>query len=292
MSDLPLPDPTPNEALDIQHDTNPADDHGIAKHIPHLGHALLFFSLTFFLLNVSVLCLMGALHLHTEDQVRDRPGVLLAAQAITYIISLAASYAIFPRFWERTFGHGIQWNTLALRRKWYWIVPLAVTASLAAQFAQRFTTLPKESTLDRLLHTPSGAWEMAAFGVLLAPLMEEIGFRGFLLPALAIAYDWLMLERTPAGIQKWQSSTPRSTPALVFAAVFSSLPFALLHAGQLQHAWGAISVLFCVGLLLAYVRVRTHSLACSTLLHAVYNLTIFCELFYASGAFRHLERLK
>jgi hypothetical protein len=31
--------------LDIQHDTDPADDHGLARRIPHLGHTVLFFSL-------------------------------------------------------------------------------------------------------------------------------------------------------------------------------------------------------------------------------------------------------
>jgi len=32
------------------------------------------------------------------------------------------------------------------------------------------------------------------FGTLVAPMFEEIAFRGFLLPAFAIAYDWLSLR--------------------------------------------------------------------------------------------------
>ncbi len=79
-----------------------------------------------------------------------------------------------------------------------------------------------------------------AFAVLLAPLTEEIAFRGFLLPALATAYDWLALERTPAGLERWQRSSLHSASALLFSAIFSSIPFALLHADQLSHAWGVL----------------------------------------------------
>lgn len=132
---------------------------------------------------------------------------------------------------------------------------------------------------------------LALFGVLLAPLTEEIAFRGFLLPALATAYDWLALDRTPAGLQRWQSSTGHSAAALLFGALFSSLPFALLHAGQVAHAWAVLGVLFVVSLALSYVRIVTHSVACSTLMHATYNCTIFAVLFIASGGFRHLDKL-
>jgi hypothetical protein len=131
---------------------------------------------------------------------------------------------------------------------------------------------------------------MTGFGVLLAPVTEEIAFRGFLLPALAIGYDWLALERTPAGLQKWQSSSMHSRAALVFAAIFSSIPFALLHVGQLQHAWGAVGILYGVSLVLSFVRIRMNSVAASTLVHATYNLTVFVVLFIATDGYRHMEK--
>jgi membrane protease YdiL (CAAX protease family) len=135
--------------------------------------------------------------------------------------------------------------------------------------------------------TPHGAWLTAAFGVLLAPLTEEIAFRGFLLPALATAYDWLALDRSPAGLRKWENSSMHSRSAVVFAAIFSSLPFALLH----YQGWGVVAVLYGVSLVLSFVRIRTHSVACSTLLHSAYNLTIFAAIFAYTSCFHHLERL-
>ena len=160
-----------------------------------------------------------------------------------------------------------------------------------AQFALRFVAEPKSSPLDQILRTTGGAWLMTGFGVLLAPVTEEIAFRGFLLPALAIAYDWLALERTPAGLQKWQSSSMHSRAALIFAAIFSSIPFALMHAGQLQHAWGALGILYAVSLVLSFVRMRTNSVAASSvLMHATYNLTVFVVLFIGTDGYRHMEK--
>jgi hypothetical protein len=241
-------------------------------------------------LAVCALLIYGLAHVHTEDAMRQRQGLGLAAQALSYIVSLTIAWIVFPRLWERSFGSGIQWNTLAVQRWWYWLVGSGVVMSGIAQFALHFVATPKNSPLDQLLRTTHGAWLMTVFGVLLAPLTEEIAFRGFLLPALAIAYDWLAMERTPAGLQKWQTSTLHSGPALIFATIFSSVPFALLHAGQLQHAWGALGILYGVSLVLSIVRIRTHSVAASTLVHACYNLTVFVVLFISTGGYRHLEK--
>ncbi|HEY8997275.1 MAG TPA: CPBP family intramembrane glutamic endopeptidase, partial [Edaphobacter sp.] len=71
----------------------------------------------------------------------------------------------------------------------------------------------------------------------------------------------------------------------------SSMLFALLHAEQLAHAWVALFVLFCVSVVLTLVRIRTHSVACTTLVHASYNASVFLTMFIATGGYRHLERM-
>ena len=278
------------KALDIQHDTDPAQDHGPAKHIPHLGHALLFFTIGWVALTVCVLILLATAHVHTEEGIRSHQMLGLAGQAISYLVTLAVAWVAFPRIWERAFEAGIEWNRLAVRRWWYWIVGGGVALSGLAQLLLHFVATPRNSPLDQILRTTHGAWFMTAFGVLLAPLTEEIAFRGFLLPALAIAYDWLAMERTPAGLLKWQTSTLHSNAALIFATIFSSVPFALLHAGQLEHAWGALGILYFVSLVLSVVRIRTNSVAASTLMHATYNLTVFTVLFVGTGGYRHMEK--
>src|SRR5215469_4298886 len=290
MSPLTTSEVSAPKALDIQHDTDPARDHGPARHIPHLGHALLFFIIAWLSLSLCVLIVLGAAHLHTEEQIKAHQGLAMLGQAVSYVILLAVSWVLFPRLWDRSFAQGIEWNALAAKRWWYWIVIAGAAMSGLAQLALRFVAEPKSSPLDQILRTPDGAWLMTAFGVLLAPLTEEIAFRGFLLPALAIAYDWLSPERTPAGLQKWQSSAMHSRAALIFASIFSSIPFALMHAGQLQHAWGALGILYAVSLVLSAVRVRTNSVASSVLMHATYNLTVFVVLFIGTDGYRHMEK--
>lgn len=290
MSPLTTSEVGTPKALDIQHDTDPAHDHGPAKHIPHIGHALLFFLLAWFLLEVCELAVALAAHLHTEQQIKAHPGIITLGQAISYVLTLATAVWLFPKLWERTFAAGIEWNSLAPRRWWYWIVLAGAGVSGAAQFALRFVAEPKTSPLDEVLRTTHGAWLMTGFGVLLAPVIEEIAFRGFLLPALAIAYDWLAMERTPAGLEQWQRSSLHSRASLLFAAIFSSIPFALMHAGQLEHAWGAIGILYGVSLVLSFVRIRLNSVAASVLMHATYNLTVFVMLFIGTDGYRHMEK--
>ena len=142
-------------------------------------------------------------------------------------------------------------------------------------------------------------WLVALFGTFLAPVFEELAFRGFLLPSLASAYDWMRGGRNDEPVapvvqnpvvtnndQRW------SIAALVVSCTLTSIAFALVHADQLAHAWAPLAVLFCVSLVLCLVRLWTQSLAASTLIHAVYNGTIFTILFFVTGGFRHLDKIR
>ncbi|MGI4829232.1 MAG: CPBP family intramembrane glutamic endopeptidase [Janthinobacterium lividum] len=295
MSDLPSPlepgiESSQNDVLDIQHDPFPEEDQGTARRTPHLGHALLFLALTAFIFLIFMV--LVALLLKGKTQVGNLITVVsLGTEAATYVLTLVAAYWLFPLIWKRSFLGGIHWNGLVAKRNWARLVSAGVLLSVVAQFAEQLVTGPAKPEIEQFMKTPAGAWSVMLLGTLLAPLMEEIAFRGFLLPALATAYDWLSLDRTPAGLQRWTTTTANSSPALIFAALFSSLLFALIHAPQLQYAWGPVGLLFGVSLVLALVRVRTHSTACSTLVHLTYNLTIFVAAFVATGGFRHLDRL-
>jgi membrane protease YdiL (CAAX protease family) len=83
----------------------------------------------------------------------------------------------------------------------------------------------------------------------------------------------------------------RSRTAVIVSSVLSSVLFALLHAEQIARAWGGLGVLFFVSLVLTTIRVRSKSVACSTLVHASYNLSVFITIFVATGGFRHLDRM-
>src|SRR5260370_38714818 len=109
---------------------------------------------------------------------------------------------------------------------------------------------------------------MTAFGVLLAPIVEELFFRGFLYPALA-----------------------RRTGVMV-AIVLTAAGFAFIHESQLAQAWAPLLMLFLVGLVLTITRARTGSVAAGVLLHMAYNATLFALVYAASDGFKHLEKLQ
>ena len=268
---------------------------GVPARIPHLGHAILFLSLALLLLIVAQLSLLGFAHPvadpHKTAAAANHPKLIVAAEAISYTFTLIAAWLFFPLLWQRAFGDGIQWDFAAAKRNAWKLIPIGLVAGFAVQAISSLIPVPKSIPMDDFFRTSSDVWLVTVFGTTLAPMMEEIAFRGFLLPAFAIAYDWLSLPRTPAAREHWHQTTGLTTTAVIFSAILSSIFFALLHGAQLAHAWVALFVLFCVSLVLTVVRVRTHSVACSTLVHASYNASVFLTMFIATGGYRHLERI-
>ena len=102
----------------------------------------------------------------------------------------------------------------------------------------------------------------------MAPLMEELFFRGFLYPVLA------------RGI------------GVPIAVIVTAFCFAALHGAQLMFSWGPVLVIFIVGLVLTLVRAKTNSVAAGVVIHMAYNGTITVAMFAATDGFRHLEKLK
>ncbi len=108
---------------------------------------------------------------------------------------------------------------------------------------------------------------MAVFGMTLAPLLEELFFRGLLYP---------LLRR-------------RHRPVDGCAA--HRLGFAAIHGAQLGYAWAPVLSIFIVGVVFTLVRERRSSVAASFLMHCGYNFTLFALLWIASDHFRHLEKV-
>ncbi len=273
------------------------------RRIPNVGHTILFFMVAIIVLlltSVSAFAVVMGLHLlgtETSDQLLREPRLLIPSMAAGYLIAGAIVWAIFTHLWQQPFLQGLRWNFSFVRRRWVPLLAGGVVLSLVVQLLSNFLPIPKTLPIDDFFRTPADVWMVALFGTFLAPVCEELAFRGFLLPSLASAWDWLRgfkrssdlsLIATDQGVP----DDPRwSIPALLFSCTVTSIAFALVHADQLAHAWAPLSVLFCVSLVLCGVRLWTHSLAASTLIHATYNGTIFTILFFGTGGFRHLDKI-
>jgi uncharacterized protein len=265
------------------------------RRIPHIGHTVLFFTVAIIVLlltSVSVFALAMGFHLlgtETPEQLLREPRLLIPSMAAAYLIAGAIVWAIFTYLWQQTFLGGLHWNFAAVRRRWIPLLAGGIALSLVVQFLSNFLPVPKTLPIDDFFRNSADVWMVALFGTFVAPIFEELAFRGFLLPSLASAWDWLQGRREDAGIDQdphW------SVAALVVSCTITSIAFALVHADQLAHAWAPLAVLFAVSLVLCGVRLWTQSLAASTLIHATYNGTIFTILFFVTGGFRHLDKIK
>jgi uncharacterized protein len=270
------------------------------RRIPNFGHTVLFFTVAIVVLlltSVSVFALAMGLHLlgtETPEQLLREPRLLIPSMAASYLIAGGIVWAIFTYLWQQPFVRALHWNFAAVRRRWVSLLVGGVVLSLAVQFLSNYLPIPKTLPIDDFFRTSADVWLVALFGTFLAPVFEELAFRGFLLPSLASAYDWLRGGKNEEPVAPVVNNSDHrwSIAALVASCTLTSIAFALVHADQLAHAWAPLAVLFGVSLVLCLVRLWTQSLAASTLIHAVYNGTIFTILFFVTGGFRHLDKIR
>jgi membrane protease YdiL (CAAX protease family) len=269
-------------------------DSGPTSRIPNLVHFLFFLLLTMFGLLLSEAAILTLAHGTPVDQVVKDQRLQLFAQALMYAIALTGAYFAMPVFWHRPFLVGLQWNWARVNPQLAWI---GLAAGFVAQGLTIFIPHPKDLPVEAIFRNPALIWFLALFGVVIGPLFEEIMFRGFLLPAIAIAVDWVQIPRSPdptvslENLIAWRSSAGYSPVALVLSSLVTSALFALIHGPQLGFSAPAVALLMCVSLLLCAVRIRTGSVAASTIVHGCYNLSLFVTLFVGSGGFRHLDKM-
>lgn len=219
------------------------------------------------------------------------PKTSIFIEALAYLLTFATAAPLFAHLWRRPFSRGIQWASEVARAYALRLVALGIALSVIAQLIESHLTLPNKMPMDAFFRTPADVLIVAGFGTLIAPIAEEIFFRGFLLPGVAIAWDWMTLPRTDEARLRWQSTETLSRNGIIAGGVLSSFLFAVLHAAQLGFAWNAVGVLWLVGGALTVVRIRLNSVAASSLVHMAYNGFIFAVLLVATGGLQHLDRL-
>ena len=297
MSDFPIPEPAATDvvatpqALDIQHDTDPAEDHGNARRIPHLGHALMFFVLAVSFIFMTSFVVLIATHSYTPQAAMQHPVALVMSLIVAYALTFAVAIPVFPLLWSRPFFDGISWVWRAAQLRWWKLVLLGCALAVIAEAIEAVLKTSTKTDLTELLKSPAAGWLTVVFGTLVAPVCEEIAFRGFLLPALATAYDWLSLDRTPAGLHRWQSSSANTQGGLIFGAVLSSVAFTSIHGGQLHWAGGPLVILFVMSMVFSAVRVVTRSVAASTIVHIAYDGLLLLQVVIVTHGFHNLSKL-
>jgi|SRR5579872_376816 len=138
------------------------------------------------------------------------------------------------------------------------------TLAVIVTFAGKFFNEKGELPIEELFHSRPTVILLMCFGILVAPLVEETMFRGFLYPIIARRFG------VTAGV------------------IVTGVLFGAMHAQQLWGGWGQIGLLVGVGIILTWVRARTGTVTASYLVHLGYNSLLFLGFYSATGGLRHI----
>ena len=228
-----------------------------------VGYLILFAAPALLIVNVIGFSVYFGLGLFRDSapSVLDSLTSAPLALAVQFVWSLTLLWFIYWRITVRyklPFGPAIGWTTRGHSRFHY--IFLGLLLNLVVSLG--VTLLPKPGKplpIDALMSQDQLSFALVAlFAVFIAPVVEELLFRGFLFPVFE-----------------------RSHGAFV-AILLTSAMFTALHGRQNAWQWQVLLGLFLVGAAFGAVRANTRSVVPSAFMHAGYNATMVLLLFWGS----------
>jgi CAAX protease family protein len=218
---------------------------------------------------VTIPCLFLAMGLVRgfESVLHIRPSVpaveALAVQVLFYGFIALLMMAIFRVEHGQPFWRSLAWISLRLPPMVIVICGL-LTAFGVAAVSLLLRTPATSNPLTRMLDDPRTIVPLAIFGLTLAPLMEELVFRGFLQPLVVHSLG--------------------AVPGVLVAAI----PFGLLHFHEYGDSWRHVVLISLAGAAFGWMRHATGSTRAAVLMHASYNALFFFALFAQRKELPHL----
>jgi membrane protease YdiL (CAAX protease family) len=183
----------------------------------------------------------------------DTPIGLLALGTAAFDIVFVAIVVVLARLFGGASLERFALRPISVRRALPWVAGGLVASYVAASIwlAALGATDEEDTITDRLTSDPpvAGVVGLAILTVVIAPIVEEVVFRGFVFRAL-------------------QSAMPMAA-----AAVVSGVLFGAVHAAG--SPWEFLVPLSVFGVILALVTWRTGSLHSAIAMHAVWNSVMF-----------------
>jgi CAAX protease family protein len=230
-----------------------------------IGFGALAFFLAYILVTAAYLLVLAAGHRPAPTgETQETAYLSLAFQMVAYLLLFGAIYVLVAVRGRLPFWRALKWSRPTLLKALAFLAG-GVILAVAVQIAPTIFPDQKNFPLQELFSSPAVAYAVGAFAVLVAPLMEELIFRGVL---FAIFEDVIGLR---------------------FSVITTAVLFTALHIPEYRGAWNHLFLLLIVGLIFSTARGLTGSLAPSVLLHTAYNLCQLVVLFFATDHFRHIQ---
>jgi uncharacterized protein len=181
-------------------------------------------------------------------------GTTLAFQSFMYAFLLGALFLVVTTRYGEPFWRSLGW-TFPIPYPFLLLMAGPFLAFGLSALGVLLKTPLESSQIEDLIRSRASLATLMLFGVVFAPIFEEVLFRGFLLPLLA------------------RSAGPW------WGIILTTIPFAALHGAQNHWNWQPIVLVGAAGAVFGWVRYKTESTTAAFLLHASYNATQF--VFYA-----------
>jgi len=198
------------------------------------------------------------------DLAQRNPLFLLILQCVFYMLILGFLFLLAKLQHQQPLWKSLGWQKPTARQVAGYLLGgggLAVGVSLA--LAMRPDT--QEFPLEKLFNSRTASYAIGAFAIAVAPVVEELVFRGLL---------FAVFERA-AGMR--------------FAVVTTAVLFAGLHVQEYWPAWHHMLTILVVGMVFSLARGMTGSLTPSIILHIGFNSFIMTGLYFSTQHFRAVE---
>jgi membrane protease YdiL (CAAX protease family) len=247
--ELALPDPGPVPEGGIP---TPAE----AERVPFWGYSDLFL-----MAGLSLPCMFGGLalvklamtllHWHAAAPAEESVPETL----IGYALLFGALMVILRVQYGRPFWRSLGWNSTGI--PFLWNVIAGLGAALGVGFVGHLIATPQTSgPIMEMMKGPAASLVVVTlFGTVVAPVCEELAFRGFLQPLLVRSFGAV------AGI------------------LMAAAPFGMLHYWEYGDSWRSAVQIGMAGATFGWMRQATGSTRAAAIMHASFNALSFVSLF-------------
>ena len=203
-----------------------------------------------------------------QQLIMSKPQVPIAANVFLFALIIFFLYITLSVMDELPFWRTLGWRRLVPTAKapsspWLYFVG-GIVLAICVGIASSRLKVPKDLPIEELFKNRTGAFLLMGMAVLIAPLVEETVFRGYLYPLFA----------KNLGV----------APAVVITGVL----FGFMHAPQLGWTLGLVTMLIAVGIIFTLARARAGTVLASFLLHLGYNSMIAFSAIVSTRGFTHM----
>jgi membrane protease YdiL (CAAX protease family) len=255
---------------------NVPEDLRISWSWPHL---LVFFSyavISQIMIGIGVVAYYTAGRHLSEKQIRrlfeSDPRLVVGTNILWFALIILFLYVTISVLRNLPFWQSLGWRKLESNhlegkgKPWMYFLSgsgLSLFVIIASSRVKNAEHVP----IQEMFKSRSAMILLMSMAVLVAPLVEETIFRGYLYPVFA---------RIVSGIaqQRGMESARALRTGVATSILTTGVLFGLMHAPQLGWTWSLVGLLILVGVIFTFARAWTGTVFASFLLHLGYNSTL------------------